>query len=377
MSASRTLLLASRSQKKEGSDDDDYDSEEERYQRNQDRLLQKVEESASAIRALTEITRPFVTGSWRLEREEKRNEELLKSKLASGLTPSKENKPKPLPSTSKKGNDPRNATSCSSGDGTLTPSKKSIWSPVKHVKTSGVSSLLEMEKTPNWRPLRKSKVRLSQAFSTENSFKSPSVCEEGASSSRKTLSECLTPSKSISKPSEELRTPLRTVASSNQSQLCRQSVSQSGSNDTSSVVEVEVSHEVQAAIHDSEAVCPKSRGGSGTQIPSAVQDEIQQEYPIHKTPRALKSFKSPVRCSPVLLQAYGKDHALVRGSIGSPDKVVNLDECHSPKDPSKVLKGNTIKSLCSATYFNSPYIHFLFISKLFCRCCCICRSTTG
>lgn len=139
MSASRTLLLA-RSLKKED-DDADYDSEEERYQRNQDRLLQKVEESAAAIRKLQEITRPFVTGSLRLEREEKRNEELMKT----SLTPFKENKPCSSisrSSTSKKGNDPR-TTSTSGGD-ILTPLKKSVRSPVKYVKIKPANSVLEM-----------------------------------------------------------------------------------------------------------------------------------------------------------------------------------------------------------------------------------------
>ena len=354
MSASRTLLIA-RSLKKED-DDDEYDSEEERYQRNQDRLLRKVEESASAIRKLNEITRPFVTGSWKLEREEKRNEELMKTMVKSSLTPFKENKPCSSisrSSTSKKGNDPR--TTSTSGD-TLTPLRKSV----KHVKTKPANSVLEMEKTPSWKPLRRSKVRLSQVFDAENTRKSHSVCQEAASIVHNPVTECISSSKPVCKPSEELRTPLKTVASVNQSQLRRDSVSQLDSHDATSLTihssELQVSHEISTATHDNEDVIPEVENKIHCKneveetmqlmnVPSADQGEVQEQTPIRRTSRILKSFKSPVRCSPILLQTYGKEHALVRGSIGSPEKVVNLDDCHSPKDPSKVLKGKDMMYL--------------------------------
>ena len=350
MSASSTVLLASRHQVK--CVESDSDSDEERYQRNQERLLQKVERSAAAIRKLTEITRPFVTGSWRLEREEQRFEKLRKFNPAEkpSFTPPRKTSEQ-RSSTSKKGNDPLDQSRSlneSSTKGSVNLKKKVLWSPVKHIKPAAVKKVLEMEKGNDWRPLRKSKVRLLQAFDMENSCNASSVGDDDTSSSCQPLPACTTPSKPTPKPSEEHRTPLRTVVSLNQSLERRASISQGVSNDVAPVATClsdEPSQEVQAVLTDSEVHCLPSNASSESGEPivkssesTVIQNETYLESPMHKTPRALKSYKSPVRCSPILLQAYGKEHAFVRGSICSPEKVVNLDECRSPKDPSKVLK---------------------------------------
>ncbi|XP_034230687.1 uncharacterized protein LOC117639275 [Thrips palmi] len=342
MSASRSKFLASKTKRKEESDEEDYDSEEERYRWKQQRLLKKVEESASAIRAVNEITRPFVTGTWRLEREEQR----IAAATMASTSLSKENKLHPASSSrgSESWNEKNDAT-----DKADSHRRKSIWSPIKHVKTTDVQSVLEMEKTPTWKPLRKSKARQSLAlFNTENARNS--VDDDDITSACKPLSDKSALEKTpVLKGPEEVRTPLRDVVGLNQAVGRRKSLSIS--NDTTPAppadsddatmndpIKVEnivrENHPVEIMISDSDL-------SGGTPSRSSSMEETEVITPVTQTRSFLKSYKSPVRCSPILLQAYGEEFAKVRGSIGSPDKVVNLNECSSPKDASKVLKGVT------------------------------------
>ncbi|KAK3925186.1 Microcephalin [Frankliniella fusca] len=374
MSASARVKILSSKSRKEESEEEDYDSEEERYQRNQQRLLKKVEESASAIRALSKITRPFITGTWRLEREEQRQQdECFSETVVNVPSLSKENKPHT--STSKK-------TSESLSDGTDNTDKadgsrkKSVWLPVKHVIATDVSAILAMEKTPTWKPLRKSKARLSLAnFNMENACESPS--NDVLSADSKPLSECVTKPdctvqpKQSTKVSEELRTPLRAVPGLNQglerrrslsfttecnSPVRRSSHTESEANceavcnsEVQLLGKMRLSQSVQTELSESsdklsnverqaENINNEKVDGSLSRTSSLIEED--EEYPL-RTPRRsfLKSHKSPVRCSPILLKAFGEEYSVVRGSIVSPEKVVNLEECKSPKDPSKVLKG--------------------------------------
>lgn len=368
MSASRVRFLASKAaskSRKEESEEEDYDSEEERYQRNQERLLKKVEESASAIRALSKITRPFITGAWRLEREEQRQQnESSCQTVVSVPSLSKENKPHS--SSSKKPSESLNEVNKSS-DKVDSSRRKSFWSPPRHVKAMDVSTILEMEKTPSWKPLRKSKARQSLLhLNMENACGSPAVQEDELITACKPLSEVvLKPDssphqKQSTKVSEELRTPLRAVAAVNQALERRRS--SSSSFESNSIVcrpshvenqtnsETETKSQCQSVQTEPSDNSDKISNDAG-QDPnleklndslsrtSSFNDE-EEDYPL-KTPRSklIKTHKSPARCSPILLKAFGEEHSVIRGSIGSPDKVVNLDECSSPKDPSKVLKG--------------------------------------
>lgn len=368
MSASRTKLLASKTKKREESDEEEYDSEEERYRWKQQRLLKKVEESASAIRAVNEITRPFVTGTWRLEREEQRI-----AAAAMALTPSKENKLHSLTPSKASGSwsEKKDAT-----DKVDSNRRKSIWSPIKHVKTTDVQSVLEMEKTPTWRPLRKSKARQSLAlFNAENACNTVSV-DEDVTSSCKPLSDKSTEEKiSTLKGAEEVRTPLRDVVGLNQAIGRRKSVSIL--NDTPSSDPVDnipndqsKAENVVGENHPAESMTLGTDSDiSGGTLSRTSSMEAEVGTPMSQTRSFLKSLRSPVRCSPILLQAYGEEFAQVRGSIGSPDKVVNLNECSSPKDASKVLKGNILIQIQPT---ETNFIHIPNHSNLyFLRCYCI------
>lgn len=342
MSASRTKFLASK-KKKEESDEEEYDSEEERYRWKQQRLLKKVEESASAIRAVNEITRPFVTGTWRLEREEERIAAAAASAAAMAPTPSKENKLQPLQPS---------AASHPSGDADKADSnrRKSIWwSPIKHVKTTDVKAVLEMEKTPTWKPLRKSRARQSLAL-----FNAENACEPVSVDDDITISCKPLPDKSDAeivpiKGAEEVRAPLRDVVGVNQAVERRKSMSMNDATSTTSdpcnytTNEQSKVDTVVRDNHPADALASRSDSdvSEGTPSRSSSMDETECATPVSQTRKFLKNVRSPVRCSPILLQAYGEEYAEVRGSIGSPDKVVNLSECSSPKDASKVLKGVT------------------------------------
>lgn len=346
MSASRTLLIASKGQK-EGHDD--YDSEEERYQWDRRRMLEKVEASASALRTLSEITRPYTTGLRRAEKEEKylRDEELAVKSFVSNFIKSKENKPNSSASETQ----PR-GESCDGTDKPKTDAsrRKSIWSPVKHVKTTDVQAVLDMEKTANWKPLRKSKARQSLAqFNVENSHNSSTVCDDDVSSQCKPLPDLDAPSKAA----EDLRTPLRAVVGLNQAPERRSSRSFSFTSETVSTVcplesDSEANNDSSIVTSDfqDQELPSLTRANSMDSEPvhhtpsrSSSMDSMGEQTPISQTRSFLKNIKSPVRCSPILRQAFGEEFAKIRGSISSPDKVVNLEECTSPKDPSKVLKG--------------------------------------
>lgn len=318
--------------------DEEYDSEDERYQRYQQRLLKKVEESASAIRALNEITRPFITGAWRIEREEESENEESNPEGCSLLTPTKRKElPTPAPQIP---SIPAGRSSPSSFK------RKSLWSPVLHVKTTGARAVLEMEKTPSWKPLRKSKARQSLALlNTENACRTVELNADDVSSACKPLSGCSTPVVS-SKSLEEYRTPLRAVVGSNQALERRLSTSQPTETEPSTCTsdpEGLASRTAATCLASEDPTC--NNESDSKELETVSSEEILSSQgsdvttPVSKVARFSKSIKSPVRCSPILLQAYGEDYAQVRGSIVSPDKFVNINECTSPKDLSKVLKG--------------------------------------